>query len=527
MIHEMEPNSDSKYITIFTIIAIFILFIACINFMNLSTARSSIRAREVGMRKVLGSRPSQLIQQFLGESILLSFFSLTIALVLVEILLPLFNRIAAKEINPPFFHSWLFLPATIGIILVVGLLAGSYPSFFLASFRPITMLRGKLQADVKHPLVRNGLVLFQFSISIVLLVGTFIVYSQMQFIRNRQLGFDKENIIMIPRANVLAQRQESFKWEIVKHPSIKSASISSAYPGRAFAYLAYKKLDAPGDEMHIMGTFISDHDFVKTFGLELVDGRYFSEDPFREEDTVILNETGVRLLGLRNPVGQRIRGPEKDKYKTLTVIGVLKDSHFHSLHQHIQPIGIRHISAGGTRTRFLSVRLNPGDVGRALGFLKDKWVKFVPERPFEYVFLDDDLNQLYKAEWRTGHLMSAFSVLSIIIACLGLFGLVAFTAEQRTKEVGIRKVLGASSSRIVFAYSKEFTRWVILSNVIAWPIAYYAMSKWLENFAYRTSIGLWTFVLAAVLTLLIALITVTFLVVRAAIANPIDSLRYE
>jgi putative ABC transport system permease protein len=527
MIHEMEPNSDSRYITVFSIIAIFILFIACINFMNLSTARSSIRAREVGMRKVLGSRPSQLIRQFLTESIILSFFSLAIALAVVEILLPLFNRLAAKEIDPPFSNNWWFLPATIGIIFVVGFLAGIYPAFFLTSFRPISVLRGKLQAEVKHPFVRNGLVLFQFSISIVLLVGTFIVYSQMQFVRNKQLGFDKEQIVVIPRAFVLAQRQEAFKQEIVKHPGIMSASISSSYPGKAFAYLAYKQLDAPGDDMRIMGTFITDHDFVGTFGLDLMAGRYFSADPSREEDTVVLNETGVRLLGLKNPVGQQIRGPEKDQYRTLTVIGVLRDSHFDSLHQRIQPIGIRHLTAGGTRSRFLFVRLNPGDISRALAFLKDKWEEFVPERPFEYIFLDDDLDQLYKTEWRTGHLMSAFSILSIIIACLGLFGLVAFSAEQRTKEIGIRKVLGASSSRIIFAYSKEFTKWVILANVIAWPIAYYVMNKWLENFAYRMSISLWTFVLAAVLALLIALITITFQVIRAALANPVDSLRHE
>ena len=527
MIHEMEPNSDSRYITVFSIIAIFILFIACINFINLSTARSSTRAREVGMRKVLGSRPAQLIRQFLIESTLLSFFSLVIALVLVEIFLPLFNRIAAKEIDLPFFSHWWFLPVTIGVILFVGFLAGIYPAFFLTSFRPISVLRGKLQAEIKNPFVRNGLVLFQFSISIVLLVGTFVVYSQMQFVRNKQLGFDKEHIVMIPRVHVLAQKQEAFKQEIMKHALILSASISSSYPGKAFAYFAYKRLDAHGDETHIMGTFITDHDFIKTFGLDLVDGRYFSMDPSREEDTVVLNETGVRMLGLKDPVGQRIRGPEKDQYRTLTVIGVLKDSHFHSLHQRIQPIGIRHLTAGGTRSRFLSVRLNPGDIGRALTFLKDKWEEFVPERPFEYVFLDDDLDQLYKTEWRTGQLMSAFSILSIIIACLGLFGLVAFSAEQRTKEIGIRKVFGASSARIVFAYSKEFTKWVILANVIAWPVAYYVMSKWLENFAYRTSIAVWTFVLAAVLALLIALITVTFQVVRVALANPVDSLRYE
>lgn len=527
MIYEIEPNSDFRFIVVFSIIAIFILFIACINFMNLSTARSSVRAKEVGMRKVLGSHPAQLIRQFLAESTLLSFFSLAIALALVEIFLPLFNKITVKDIDPAFFSNWRILPATIGVVFIVGFMAGIYPAFFLTSLRPISVLRGKLQAEVKNPYIRNGLVLFQFSISIVFLVGTFVVYSQMQFVRNRQLGFDKEHVVVVPRAHVLVKNQDAFKQEIIKHAGIQGASIASSYPGRGFAYLAYKKLDSPADETHSMGTFISDHDFVKTFGLEIVDGRYFSDNPSREKDTVVLNETGKQLLGLKDPVGQQIRGPEGDQYKTLTVIGILKDSHFHSLHQKIQPIGIRHLTAGGTRTRFLLVRLNPGDIGSALAFLKDKWEEFVPERPFEYLFLDEDLDRLYKSEWRTGNLMSAFSVLSIIIACLGLFGLVAFTVEQRTKEVGIRKVLGASSSRIVFAYSKEFTKWIILANAIAWPIAYFVMSKWLENFAYRTSIALWTFVLAAVLALLIALITVTFLVVRAALANPIDSLRYE
>jgi putative ABC transport system permease protein len=527
MMYEIEANSDYRYVTVFSIIAIFILFIACINFMNLSTARSSIRAREVGMRKVLGSRPAQLIRQFLVESILLSLFSLAIALAFVEIFLPLFNRIAAKDIDPAFFSNWQILPATIGIILVVGFFAGIYPAFFLTSFRPTAVLRGKLQAEVKNPFVRNGLVLFQFSISIVLLVGTFVVYSQMQFVRNKQLGFDKRHIVVIPRAHVLAQREAVFKQELITHAGIQSASISSSYPGRGLAYLAYKQLDSPADETHAMGTFISDHDFVKTFGLDITEGRYFSADPSREEDTVVLNETAVRLLRLKEAVGQQIRGPEKDKYKTLTVIGILKDSHFYSLHQRIQPIGIRHLTAGGTRTRFLSVRLNPGNIESSLTFLKDKWEEFVPERPFEYIFLDEDLDRLYKTEWRTGQLMISFSILSIIIACLGLFGLVAFSAEQRTKEIGIRKILGASTSRIFFDYSKEFTKWVIMANLIAWPVAYFVMSKWLENFAYRTSIALWTFVLAAVLALLIALITVTFQVVRTTLTNPVDSLRHE
>jgi putative ABC transport system permease protein len=527
MLHEIEPNSDPRYITIFSIIAIFILLIACINFMNLSTARSSIRAREVGMRKVLGSPPAQLLRQFLVESILMISFSLALAFVLVELCLPLFNRIAAKEINLPFFSHWWILPMSICVGLIIGLLAGVYPAFFLTSFRPVSVLQGKLQAEIKYPLVRNGLVLFQFTISIILLVGTFVVYSQMQFVRNMQLGFDKEHIVIIPRAHVLGQRQEVFKQEIVKNSGIKSASISSSYPGRALAYLVYTKLDVSGDEAQVMGTFLSDQDFVKTYGLKVLEGRYFSADPSREEDTVVLNETGIRLLGLKDPIGQHILGPEKDKYKTLTVIGIIQDSHFHSLHQKIQPIGVRHLTAGGSTSRFLSVRLNPGNIRRTLAYLKAKWEEFVPERPFEYIFLNEDLDRLYKTDWRTGQLMTAFSILSIIIACLGLFGLVAFSAEQRTKEIGIRKVLGASSSRIVFAYSKEFTKWVILANGIAWPVAYYVMSKWLENFAYRACITLWTFILAAVLVLLIALLTVTFQVVRAARADPVNSLRYE
>ncbi|MGD8538391.1 MAG: ABC transporter permease [Candidatus Aminicenantes bacterium] len=527
MLHEIEPNSDPRYITIFAVIAIFILLIACINFMNLSTARSSIRAREVGMRKVLGSASAQLIRQFLVESTLMSLFSLALALALVELLLPLFNSITGKAISLPFFSQWWLLPGIIVVMLFIGVLAGIYPAFVLTSFHPISVLRGKFQAQAKHSFVRNGLVLFQFTISICLLVGTFIVYSQMQFVRNMKLGFDKEHIVIFPRAHVLEQKQEVFKQEIVKYAGIKSSSISSTYPSKALAYLAYKKLDSSSDEVHVMSTFISDHDFAKTYGLELIEGRFFSADPSREEDTVVLNETGVRLLGLEDPVGQSIFGPEKDKYRTLTVIGVIEDSHFHSLHQQIQPLGIRHLSAGGTSSRFLSIRLNPGNIGKTLSFLKSKWEEFVPHRPFGYTFLDEDLDQLYKTEWRTGQLMTAFSILSVIIACLGLFGLVAFSAEQRTKEIGIRKVLGASSSHIVFSYSKEFTKWVILANVIAWPIAFYTMSKWLENFAYRTSIELWTFVLAAVLALLISLITITFQVIRAALANPVDSIRYE
>jgi putative ABC transport system permease protein len=521
--YEIEPNSDVRYVYIFSIIAVFILLIACINFMNLTTARSSTRSKEVGIRKVLGSNRTKLINQFLTESILLAFFAVLIAIVLVEIFLPAFSHLSDKDLQTSYFDNFLAVPALIITILIVGFLAGSYPAFFLSSFQPVKVLKGKTNESNRNWL-RSGLVVFQFAITIVLFVCTFIVANQMKFIQEKKLGFDKEHVLVIQRAWALEDQTQAFKDELLQNSNIVSSSNTDNLPGRIFGQTVFKPEDAPLSQQYPLAIMSTDYDFSKTLRLELLTGRFFSRESTTDSTAIILNESAVKFMELTDPIGKRIVLADDNQGRFYTIVGVLKDFHYESLHQRIRPLAI-FLNSG--QTAYLPVRVNPGNISKTISFIESQWKKFVPGKPFEFFFLDEDFNRLYQSEQKTGLIFTTFSVLAILIACLGLFGLTAFTVERRIKEIGIRKVLGASISTIVFLISKEFLKWVLISNLIAWPVAYYFMNNWLENFAYRTNITLWAFIFSGIIALIIALLTVSSQTIKAATANPVRSLRYE
>ena len=522
--YELEANSDVRYVYIFSAIAFFILFIASVNFINLSTARSSTRANEVGVRKVLGSNRSQLVRQFLSESVLLSLLSLLLAAVFLELFLPFFNNLIGKNLSVH-FGNWLILPAIIGMTLLFGIIAGSYPAFFLASFQPISTLKGKPGPGGRSAGIRYGLVVFQFAISITLLVVTFVVYEQLEYIRYKKLGFDKDHVVVIQRASALKQQSQAFKQALSQYPSIISTALSNYLPGNDFDINGYRSGESPEGELQPLNQWFADHDFARTLQLEMAAGRFFSSDSTKDSSSIVINQSAARMLGMTEPLGKHLQTVIKGNELNLTIIGVLKDFHYESLHKEIRPLVIRNLlNANGD---YISIRLGPDNLSKTLALLEKKWEEFTPDQPFEYFFLDDSFDKLYRSEQRAGQLFTAFSIIAGLIACLGLLGLAAFSTEQRTKEVGIRKVLGASVPSIIVLLTKGFTKWMLVANLIAWPVAYYVMDRWLHNFAYRTSIELWIFPASALLTLGIALVTVSFLAVRAAFANPVEALRYE
>ena len=496
---EFGENGNIMYVYIVMLIAIFILVVACINFMNLATATSTRRAREVGIRKVLGSDRRQLIRQFLVESILMSMVAFVLAVITVYIMLPLFSKLAVRELTFSLFGSWMILPGLIAAALSVGILAGSYPAFYLSSFQPVQVLKGKASMGMRKSGLRSVLVMFQFAISIGLLICTFIVYSQFSYIQERELGFDKENLIVIKKTAVIANRLESFIHEIKQSPDIISASASSFLPGKEFGSKIFQP-EGKDRQVQALNFCCTDPYFVDTLKLKMASGRYFSNERSAqaESSSAVVNKAAARAFGWSDHTGKRLRH-NKDVYE---VIGVLEDFHFESLHNPINPVVMLFISEG--RPDFISVRANPGKIAGALKFLENQWKKFVPDKPFDYFFLEDEIEKIYRDEKRTGQLFTLFSVLSILIACLGLFSLASYTAEQRTKEIGIRKVFGASIPGIVFLLTKEFSKWILIANIAAWPAAYFAMDRWLQNFHFRTGIGIEIFIFSGFLALFIS-----------------------
>jgi len=522
---EIEANSDIRYVYIFSAIAFFILLIACINFMNLSTARSAKRAKEVGLRKVLGADRSRLIKQFLGESLALSFLALPAAVALIELFLPAFNALTGKELRIDYFGNSVVFLGLIGILLFVGILSGTYPAFFLSAFRPAAVLKGKLRAGAGSVLFRKVLVVVQFSISIVLIAGTIIITNQLDFIRNKKLGFDKDHVVVMPvMRSGIGQNFDTLKRELLQNPNVQSVTGSTSVPSFIPTRSVFIPEGAEEGERLVLRNVLVDYDFIKTFGMEIKEGRDFSMDfSTDKKEAFVVNEAAVKEFGWESAVGKKLIDLEGSRGH---VIGVVKNFHFRSKHQKIEPL-IFALLPSNRYVYLISVKINQLNIRGTLSFLKSEWKKFAPGWPFEYFFLDDNYDRLYKSEERLRHIFLTFTFLGIFIACLGLFGLAAFTAEQRTKEMGIRKVLGASVPNILILLSKEFAKWVLLANIIAWPVAYFAMHRWLQNFAYRISIEWWMFLLAAVLVLVIALCTVGFQAVKAALANPSESLRYE
>nr|WP_293841066.1 ABC transporter permease [uncultured Arsenicibacter sp.] len=527
---ELGANSDIQYVYIFSAVALFILLIACINFMNLATARSSKRAREVGVRKVLGSERSQLIGQFMAESILMTTLSLVLALGILTTVMPLFNDLTAKDLT---FERLLTPRMLAGIALlpiVVGVLAGSYPAFFLSSFRPVSVLKGTVKNSLKSLNLRSGLVVFQFATSVLLIVGTLVVYRQIHYIQTKKLGFDRDQLLIINEVYGLGNSgPETFRKEVLQLPGVVAGSLSGFLPtpsNRNDSGFFPEGESDPAKSLN-MQSWAVDYDYVKTLGMDIMQGRNFSRSFGTDSAGIILNETAVKILGVKNPIGMRIyrfNDPEGKTHKNYTVIGVVKNFHFESLRSNIGALSLV-LEPNTTSAAF---RLSKtADVPAIISQIEAKWKKMAPGLPFNYSFLQDNFDQVYRAEQRIASVVLLFSVLAILIACLGLFGLAAFMAEQRTKEIGVRKVLGASVTSVVALLSKDFLKLVLIAIVIASPLAWYVMNQWLDDFAYRITIDWWVFVLAGILAIGIALLTVSFQSIKAALINPVKSLKSE
>ncbi len=525
---QIGPQGNVTALYIFSCIAIFILAIACVNFMNLSTARAANRAKEVGLRKVVGSNRRQIAVQFLGEALLISFFAVAAALVLCDLLLPAFNVLAGKSVAETFPATLSDLLIPVALAVVAGLLAGSYPAFVISGFAPARVLKGYLASHASGARLRKALVIAQFAISIFLIIGTLTIYSQLDYIQKLDLGFEKEQILVIDFQNdeQVYRQYEAIKTEMLAHPAVVGVSFSLDTPGdnRLTNFGAQIEL-GNGEQREIyLTTYIIDHDFLQNYGMEIVAGRAFSREMATDAtEAFIINEAAVVELGWRTPeqaLGKRFRQYQRSG----KIIGVVKDFNFASLHGRVEPLSM-HIRPDWFA--YVSLRLQTDDLPKAIAELQRKWQALAPHLPFRYRFVDENLGSQYQAEQQFGQLFATFAGLAIFIACLGLLGLAIFMAQQRTKEIGIRKVLGASVTNVATLLSKDFVKLVLLANLIAWPMAWLAMNTWLQNFAYRIDVGWPAFAFAGGLALLIALVTVSTQAIKAALANPVEALRYE
>jgi predicted permease len=520
--------SDRKYVYVFSVVAFFILIIACINFMNLFTARSMKRAKEIAMRKVVGSRRTQLVKQFLTESLLFSFVSLIVALVIVHAFLPTSQNILGKSLIMNLL-DFKFAAALFLITLVTGILAGSYPALFLSSFSSIRILKGIDQRARGQLWARKFLVIAQFSLSIILIIATIIIYKQINFMQNTELGFDKDNVVYMPLKGNIGRQYETFKNELLQDTSIMSVSAKNSHPLEGADYTT--DIEWPGKDptqQIIMEATGVDYDYIATMKLDMKEGRSFSGEYQSDAGgAFILNERAVQLMGLESPLGKEIKVWRKKG----VVIGVVKDAHFRSLRQQIEPqiqylysdVNTREMNEFG----IILVRIKGGQIPEALALLEKTWKKMETDYPFEFGFLDQSVDKQYRNEKQISQIINIFTLLGIFISCLGLFGLASFMAEQRTKEIGIRKVLGASVSQIFTMLSTDFAKWVMLASLVAWPLAYIILRKWLGEFAYRVNISIAIFLLATGFTLLVALLTVSYQAIKSAYSNPIEALRYE
>lgn len=534
---EFEANGSITYVYIFSGLAVFILLLACINFMNLATARSSARAREVGIRKTLGSAKSQLAFQFLAESVMLSIIAMMLALLLVELSLPYFSTLSGVAISSSYFSTPSLLGALFIIVIVTGLLAGSYPALLLSSLKPARVLKGGFTERKTHTLMRKGLVIFQFCISIVIIVGLLVINEQLQFIQNKELGFSKEQVLIVEDAYTLGSSYavDALKEEMLSDPIFKSATISSFLPVEGYGkndLVHWPKGEEPTQNNTVsMQTWSVDADYIPTLDMEILEGRNFSEERGTDEQTVILNESAVRRFKFENPVGESIvsygfdhNGNIDDtKRSEFRIIGVVKDFHYQSLRSTIQPLGLFYGRSSGN----IAFSIGASDSREAIEKLEAWWNERAPDKPFNYTFMDQQFDQMYRSEQRVQDLMLAFSLLAAVIACLGLFGLSAHSAEQRTKEIGIRKVMGATIPDVLTLMSGEFLKLILLSFILAIPISYLAAINWLNDFTYRTDIGVDIFLMSGIGALLIALLTVSWQSLKAALMNPVDSLRSE
>jgi len=526
--NEIEAPGSAADIAILSAIAILILVIACLNFINLTTARSTTRVKEVGMRKVLGAFRSKLIKQFLGESLILTMISLLIALVIIELSLPWFNAFVNKELNFVPFSNVKNILFLIVIVLGVGLIAGSYPAFFLASFRPAKILRGSSNEGMQGHSTRKILVIFQFAASIILIVGSLIIYQQLRFMKKSDLGFNKDRLLVlpVPLGFLFDKNSEEFiSNEFKKHHSVNAATTTSFIPGMTKnLFKGSLKQIGEGDlKSYDMNIMMVDHDFINTYKIELTAGRAFEKDrPTDSKSACLINEAAAKKFGWIS--SDKAIGKKIEDFQPREIIGVIENFHFQSLQHIIEPLVLMN---NPDFYVYLTLKIDNQNLPETMAFVEKKWSELFPNESFAYHFFDHIFNVQYRANEKFGTIVLIFAGLAIFIACLGLFGLTLFTTERRTREIGIRKVMGSSISEIIFLLSKELMKWIIIANIIALPIGWYVMNRWLQNFAYRVDMQLWIFLLAGVIAFLIALITLSFRSIKAALANPVESLRYE
>ena len=536
----LQGEGAIRPLSFFSILALLILIIACINYMNLATARAGTRAKEIGLRKVVGAKKNNIIRQFMSESIMFAFFALSISVLLVMLFLPVFSQISGKELSMNLVQNKFLFLGILGITLLTGVLAGSYPAFFLSSFQPDRILKGTLSAKkigTSTTTIRKSLVVIQFILTIVLIISTTTVYRQMNFIKNRQLGFEKNHLIytqLRSEGNLWDQYDAQKTWmnyktlknELSQNPNVLDVASATCLPfgsmGQEFGQLEWEGKDP--EYQVTMNHMAVDPHFFKTFQMEMIEGRFLSDEFISDTQNFILNEAAVIATGLESPVGKRFRLLDK----TGIITGVIKDFHFAPLHDEIEPMVLHLMPYQYWMYRnYVFVRISTENISRTIASIEKIWERAIPEYPFEFQFLDNTIDAEYRSEQRLEKILRIFTFLAISISCFGLFGLIAFTAEQRTKEIGIRKVLGASVGSVVRLLSKEFVMLVVLANIIAWPVAYFMMTKWLKNFAYRTKIDFAIFLFSGLAALIIAIITVCVQSIKAALANPVDSLRYE
>jgi putative ABC transport system permease protein len=523
---EVEAGGNITLVYIFSSVAILILIIACINFMNLSTARANKRAKEVSLRKTVGALKTQLREQFIFESLFLAVFALVISIFLVSLTIPLYNSIFNEKLSLTMLFEFKNILILLGMTLAVGIVAGLYPAVYLTRFDPVLVLKGGSQSPSGKSAFRRNMVVIQFIISITLIIGMFTVYKQMRFIHMQSLGFEKENVVIIPaRSQQIGQSYETFRNELLRHPQIESMTVSNDVFGDAFfSNRSFYDRQKPHDHVNLI--FLTcDYDFLTTYRMEVIAGRGFSRD-FKSDapGTIILNEAAAKRIGWtpEQAIGKKLDWG--DPTKAVSVVGVVKNFHFKSLRREIEPVALLLFPE---YIREISVRILPGNLKETVTFIQQKWKAIFPADSFQYSFLDSRISHLYDNERKMRDIFIVFSVFSVLVACLGLLGLSAFTAEVRTKEIGIRKTLGASTRSVTILLSREFIKWIIIANIAAWPLAWIVMTRWLENFAYKASIGWFIFFSSGSITLVIALLTFIFQAIKAARANPVDSLKYE
>lgn len=523
---EFKASSDPKYLTIFGSVAILIVLIAAVNFMNLATAQASRRAREVGIKKVGGSTRGMLVTQFLSESTILSFISLLLAILIIRITLPYFSNLLGTNLEMDLITNWYTIPVILFFTIVVGLLAGSYPALFLSSFNPYEVLKGSVTGSMKNGRMRRVLVIFQFAVSILLITGTAVMYRQISFMLNKDVGFNKEHLVVIERAHVLGPRWQAFKEAAREIPGVMNIASSTAVPGRNNNTNGYL-IEGRNDESFLLVTNWVDYDYLETYGMKLASGRFFEESFATDSSACLVNESAVGEFGLDQPDRTRIIRPgDEGRLLHMPIIGIVKNFNHESLRNPIQPY-IFCFKGEEQMWGYLTVKLQAENYSRTIGEIEELWKEFTANNPLQYYFVDDDFDNMYKQERQNAQMAVIFSVLALFIAALGLFGLTSFTVEQRTKEIGVRKAMGSSVAGIYLVISREIVILVSISALIAWPVIYYIAGRWLENFHYRVDTGIFIYLGGLIVALAIALATISYRILRAARVNPASSLKYE